>query len=510
MRVKKLLLLFFSAVLTVSLLTACCDFTYSRKLGTAINNAQSTLDFSHSRQLDRTLQKTLAGCQAGEDISVIRDRLIAELGLEDAVCFSPSGIRNAHDGQHAVQVFRIEGGTSDSAIDQFSAQIVDILKSLSSDGKYNGVVSMIEKDGAYYAAVNLYVIQSGTTGGTLTGIAVKTPPAKTVYYVNEVFDKTGMQITATFGDGFTLDVTNACDIPSTKFESAGKQQVTITYKGQTTTAAVDVFGLQSITVTSDPAKTAYTTGETFETAGIVLTATYSDGASAITVTNITNNITASTEAFTTPNDKTPVTITYTNEHGQTASTKVFVKVSPVSIESDDDYEIPANVVASLENTFKNKTAAITGYTVDTQLDPAIQSRLNKAMEAYAASNYNAQNGGKTYLRDYGIPVLDLTNEFQVTSELNQVEKYYYLGGIEKERRASEANDIWNTLPGSIDDQIRSLSRILVGDEADPYATNSYRFYINLSASKYYSEKYSCDMLKVKMAIIVERIRTPKQ
>ena len=511
MYLKKFLALLLVAALTVSLLAACSSSIYSGKLGIAINDAQAILDLSHSGQLDQALRRALANYQAGEDLSTIRNRVIEELGLKDVVYFSSSGLRNASDGQHAVQVFRVEGGTSDNAIDQLSTQIAEILKSLTNGGQYDGVVSMIEKDGVYYAAVDLHVIQAGTSGGgggkpavTLTSIAVKTPPTKTTYYINEAFDKTGLQITATFSDGSTQDVTNECDISPTQFTSHGQQQVTIAYEDQTTTTTVTVISLQSITVTDGPTKTEYTTGETFNTAGIVLTASYTDGSNTTEVTGITENITASPEAFTTSGDNIQVQITYTNDYGQKASTVVSVNVTPVGIESEDDYEIPSTTIAAVENAFNQKIDDITGYTVDTQTDPAIQIKLNKAMEEFADTNFDPLSNYKTYLRNYGIPVLDLTNEFQDVSELDQVKKYYYAGGTLIQRGVAEANDIWHTLQGtSMNDSFTTLNRWLVSDADDPYATNTYRYYINLSAS------VQDDILKVRMAIIVERIRTPK-
>lgn len=512
MCLKKCMAVLLSVALALCLLTGCGGSTYSSKLSIVINDAQTILDLSHSGELDRALRKALADC---EDFSVIRDRVIEELGLEDVVYFSSSGVSNARDGQHAVQVFRIEGGTSDNAIDQLSAQISEILKTLTSDGQYDGAVSMIEKDGVFYAVVDLHVIQSGsgTSGGgkpavTLASIAVKAPPTKTEYYVNQAFDKTGMQITATFSDGSTRDVTNECDISPAQFTSNGKQQVTITYEDQTTTTTVTVFGLQSITVTKGPTKTEYTTGETFDTAGIELTATYTDGSNTKDVTGIKTNITASSEAFTTPGESIPVTITYTNDYGETASTTVSVKVTPVGIESDDNYEIPAGVVAQLENAFQQKIAAKAqqgGYTLDTQTDPVIQIKLNQAMKAFAVVNFTPTNDCNVYLREYGIPVFDVANGFMDISELDQVKKYYYAGCASITRRASEANDIWNTLPGSI----LSLSTVCIKDEADPYATNSYRFYINLSANEYYSEEHEDVLLTVNATTVVERIRTPK-
>lgn len=112
-----------------------------------------------------------------------------------------------------------------------------------------------------------------------SGIAVTTQPTKTTYFIGEAFDPTGMVVTATFADDTTADVTEDCTF-SPETMAAGTQSVTITYVRagvtKTATVAVAVRTLDHIAVTTPPSKTAYKYGETFQPAGMVVTAYYTD------------------------------------------------------------------------------------------------------------------------------------------------------------------------------------------------------------------------------------------
>ena len=131
---------------------------------------------------------------------------------------------------------------------------------------------------------------------TLVSIEVTTPPSKTTYTLGEQFDPTGMVITATFSDKSTttVNVTTAMlTIPPDFMATAGGKTITVAYAyngvNQTTTFSVTVnppeVTLQSIAVTTPPTKMTYTVGEAFDTAGMVVTATYSDNSTApVTIT----------------------------------------------------------------------------------------------------------------------------------------------------------------------------------------------------------------------------------
>ena len=178
-----------------------------------------------------------------------------------------------------------------------------------------------------------------------SGIAVTTQPTKTTYFIGEAFDPTGMVVTATFADDTTADVTEGCTF-SPETMAAGTQSVTITYVRagvtKTATVAVAVRTLDHIAVTTPPSKTAYKYGETFQPAGMVVTAYYTDETSRA-VTGYTYSPTGALAM-----NNTTITISYT-EGSVTKQTTQAITV--------------AKVLESIEiTTPPNKTAYFSGET----------------------------------------------------------------------------------------------------------------------------------------------------
>ena len=117
-----------------------------------------------------------------------------------------------------------------------------------------------------------------------TALAVKTAPTKTEYRVGEKIDFTGLVLNATIG-GTPTDVTSgytakigddAVTSGTTVLSSVGKKTVTFTYGGKTTTQDIYVGELKGIAITTAPTKTTYDEGQSFNPAGMVVTATYTD------------------------------------------------------------------------------------------------------------------------------------------------------------------------------------------------------------------------------------------
>ncbi len=132
---------------------------------------------------------------------------------------------------------------------------------------------------------NVFNMVGGGGGGIkLASISITTPPAKTTYTAGETFDPAGMVVTATYSNGATAIATGYTFTPSTGLTD-GTTEVTIQYTEagvtKTATQAVTVVHrLESIAVTTQPTKTTYEYGDTFSSSGMVVTATYSDGATA--------------------------------------------------------------------------------------------------------------------------------------------------------------------------------------------------------------------------------------
>ncbi|MBR6771105.1 MAG: S-layer homology domain-containing protein, partial [Lachnospiraceae bacterium] len=122
----------------------------------------------------------------------------------------------------------------------------------------------------------------------LEGISITKAPDKTEYKEGEKFDSAGMEVTATYSDKTTKKVSGYTVEPSGELV-AGTKEITIRYTEgdveKTTTQAITVKKketpnpeavLEGISVTKTPDKTEYKEGEKFDSAGMEVTATYSD------------------------------------------------------------------------------------------------------------------------------------------------------------------------------------------------------------------------------------------
>lgn len=116
---------------------------------------------------------------------------------------------------------------------------------------------------------------------TVTSIAIKTTPNKMSYFVGETLDTTGLTITANYNNGTSKTVSSGFTCTPTALNTAGSQKITVTYSGKITTFDVNVENIviSSIAVKTNPAKTSYYLGDTLDTNGLTLTATYNNGTS---------------------------------------------------------------------------------------------------------------------------------------------------------------------------------------------------------------------------------------
>lgn len=172
---------------------------------------------------------------------------------------------------------------------------------------------------------------TGGGGGSgslkLVSISVKIPPTKTTYKSGETFDPTGMVIEADYGFGLTSEVTGFSCAPTVLTD--GTTAVTITYTEnrvtKTTTQAVTVEKvLTGIAVTTNPTKMAYNYLEQFAPAGMVVTASFTDGS-----TQAVNGYTYPTSAFNTLGTNA-VELSYTYE-GVTETTSLNVTVNAIQL-----------------------------------------------------------------------------------------------------------------------------------------------------------------------------------
>jgi hypothetical protein len=113
----------------------------------------------------------------------------------------------------------------------------------------------------------------------VTGITVSKMPDKTTYYQGELFDATGLVVSQTYTDGTSETTTTGFEVSGFDSSSAGTKVITVTVSGKTATFEISVSeaSITAISVTTMPSKVNYHIGKEFDSTGIVVTATASDG-----------------------------------------------------------------------------------------------------------------------------------------------------------------------------------------------------------------------------------------
>ena len=122
----------------------------------------------------------------------------------------------------------------------------------------------------------------------LSSISINTQPSKTRYVKGTNFDATGLKINLNYSDG-TTELVTYNTTTSANFTFNGSQtltlntvgnpfEITIGYAGKTCIQNVIVAELDSIAITTHATKLNYNVGESFDPTGMVITLTYSDGA----------------------------------------------------------------------------------------------------------------------------------------------------------------------------------------------------------------------------------------
>ncbi len=183
-------------------------------------------------------------------------------------------------------------------------------------------------------------VNTEEAAAVVTSLSVKTAPTKTEYRVGEKIDFTGLVLNATVG-GEATDVTSGYTAKigetsvtsgTTVLSEVGKKTVTFTYGGQTATQDIYVGELKGIAITTAPSKVAYDEGQSFNSAGMVVTATYTDNettehtwtqAVALSDGESDGYTYSPTSALTTSN--TTITVSYTwNEVEKTANQTISV------------------------------------------------------------------------------------------------------------------------------------------------------------------------------------------
>lgn len=157
----------------------------------------------------------------------------------------------------------------------------------------NGKNSTLRRNGTFgfgtYGAATgtapvLYKFEDNTDW-VLDAINVTTPPTKTVYEVGDSFDASGMVVSATYVDEDDNTHTKVVVVDASELTivapdmtTGGAKSVSISWEEKNTTQAITVieWQLAGIEVTTPPATTTYAVGDSFNAAGMEVTASYDD------------------------------------------------------------------------------------------------------------------------------------------------------------------------------------------------------------------------------------------
>ena len=114
---------------------------------------------------------------------------------------------------------------------------------------------------------------------TVDSIKVTKSQSKVKYFVGDNFNPSGMEVTAFYNDGTSAVINNYSY--DTDPLTTDDTSVTISYNGKTATTAVvvDTVKLNSVELVSQPTRTEYSSGETFDPTGMIIKGNYSDGTS---------------------------------------------------------------------------------------------------------------------------------------------------------------------------------------------------------------------------------------
>ena len=116
---------------------------------------------------------------------------------------------------------------------------------------------------------------------SLTGISISKAPTKVTYLEGQKLDTTGLVVKASYDNGTSATVTDYI-VSGYSAYTFGEQTITVTYGGKTATFTVTVKAksLVGITITQIPDRTTYLEGDSLNTAGLRVKASYDNGTSA--------------------------------------------------------------------------------------------------------------------------------------------------------------------------------------------------------------------------------------
>ena len=117
-------------------------------------------------------------------------------------------------------------------------------------------------------------IQVSVSEAVLSSISINAMPAAREYKVGDSLNTSGLEIIVKYSNGTSVIVSSGFDVSPTTLNTAGTQNITVSYLGKTCTFPVLVTEaeqvVESILIVSEPTKREYTVGEWLDTSGLKL------------------------------------------------------------------------------------------------------------------------------------------------------------------------------------------------------------------------------------------------
>ena len=244
-------------------------------------------------------------------------------------------------------------------------------KTITMTGTYEGV------SGTFEVAINPV---------ELVSVAVKTMPNKTKYYVGDEFDQTGLTLTATYNNGKTETISSGITCTGFSSAAAGSKSVAASYGGKSTTFSVDIeeVKLVSIAVKTNPTKISYYQGDSLDSTGLTLTATYNNG----NTETVTSGFTCSVLDSSSAGQKT-ITVTY-----QGLTTTFNVTVIAVTLVS-----VAVKTMPDKTSYFTDESFDQTGLTLTAAYNNGKTETISSGITCTGFSSTTA--GTKTVTASYG-------------------------------------------------------------------------------------------------------------
>ena len=258
------------------------------------------------------------------------------------------------------------------------------------------------------------------TAVSLSSIAVKSMPTKTSYFVGDTLNTSGLALTATYNNGTTQTISSGFTCSPTTLNTEGTQKVTVTYSGKTTSFNVTVnpVMLSSIAVKSAPTKTSYFVGDTLNTSGLALTATYNNGTTKTITSGFTCNVTTLNTAGT-----QNVTVTYSGKTANFSVTVTAVTLSTISVKT----------APTKTSYFVGETLDTTGLTLTATYNNGTTKTISSGftctptkLDTAGTQKITVSYGGKTTSFNVTVENVVLTS---IVVKTNPTTVKYYVGDV---------------------------------------------------------------------------------